>query len=295
MKSARLKKPDIFNFKESLWFLDRGFDDCLHEVDKNSVTKAISYNDQILLFNISEHDDQLILKWINDSGSIDGLEIIKNFTSVWLDLERNLTEFYRLGKKDEVLSQLIQNYSGLRLITIPDLFEAICWCIIGQQINLSFAHKMKTGLVEKYGGHIEYQGKNYYTFPKPLDLVDVKVNDLKSLQFSRQKADYVLNTAKIFVSDQKKFEEIGHLEHTSEMIKELCKLRGVGEWTANYVCMKTFKRMDAITYGDAGLLNGLKNLQNLESKPDRQTIDSFFRKFPGWESYVVFYIWRSLS
>lgn len=40
------------------------------------------------------------------------------------------------------------SYKGVRFIGIPDIFEAICWAIIGQHINLKFAYTLKRRLVE---------------------------------------------------------------------------------------------------------------------------------------------------
>ena len=37
----------------------------------------------------------------------------------------------------------IEQYYGLRTLGIPDLFEALSWGIIGQQINLTYAYTLK--------------------------------------------------------------------------------------------------------------------------------------------------------
>ena len=51
-----------------------------------------------------------------------------------------------MAENDQILKPLVKKYSGLRLIGIPDLFEAIAWAIIGQQINLTFAYTLKSDL-----------------------------------------------------------------------------------------------------------------------------------------------------
>src|SRR5699024_12561498 len=58
----------------------------------------------------------------------DELKKVGRFVSLWFDLERNLKPFYQLLNQDERLSYMVERYHGLRLMGIPDLFEAMCWC-----------------------------------------------------------------------------------------------------------------------------------------------------------------------
>jgi len=59
---------------------------------------------------------------------------------VWdmFDLGTDLTAFYELKENDSIINLLINKYKGLRIVKINDMFETICWAIIGQQINLKF-------------------------------------------------------------------------------------------------------------------------------------------------------------
>jgi 3-methyladenine DNA glycosylase/8-oxoguanine DNA glycosylase len=80
-----------------------------------------------------------------------------------------------------------------------------------------------------------------------------------------------------------------------EQVKLLTAIRGIGVWTANYALMKTLKQLQAIPYGDVGLLNALLNHGLIKDKKDTAGIEQLFRRFKGWESYLVFYLWRSLA
>jgi DNA-3-methyladenine glycosylase II len=44
----------------------------------------------------------------------------------------------------------------------------------------------------------------------------------------------------------------------------LMNVKGVGNWTANYALMKTFRYPDAFPLEDAGLHNAIKNLKGNE-------------------------------
>lgn len=75
----------------------------------------------------------------------------------------------------------------------------------------------------------------------------------------------------------------------------LMSVKGIGIWTANYALMKSLKEQSSIPYGDAGLLQALLIHNIITDKKDGLQIRNFFQEMRGWESYVVFYLWRSLA
>jgi DNA-3-methyladenine glycosylase II len=291
--SFSIATPGNFSFKECLWFLDRGFDDCLHKVQGGSVTKLLRIgNHGHSLLRISESNGAL---WVDQlSGKAPESEITSYITE-WFDFGRDVDPLKTIASRDTHLHQLIEKYWGLRLISIPDLFEVLCWSIIGQQINLTFAYKLKRSLVEAVGESETYKGELYHVFPTPAQVLQLSFEDLKAMQYSTQKARYLHIVADAFLSGDLSVEKLSLMGSTPEKLKCLMSLKGVGEWTANYVAMKCLRRPDAITYGDAGLLNGFKYLKGMDRKPTRRELEVFFEQFPGWEAYIVFYIWRSLA
>ncbi len=291
MNPILLPVPSQFSFQECLWFLDRNYDDCLHEVRENSVLKLLSINEILTLIEIKQFDKYLQIEVL--LGEYDE-EKIRQFVTEWFDLERDLSPFYNLLAQDQDLKYMTSSYYGLRLLGIPDLFEALCWSIIGQQINLHFAYKLKRRLTETYGEKICHQQVDFYIFPKVEMIASLTVEELKNLQFSTRKAGYLIEIARHFsegLLSKKMLESLS----TDEAIKKLVSIRGIGEWTANYALMKSLKRLECITYGDVGLYNALNSLKNFPKKPLRKDLESFFHTFKNWEAYTVFYLWRSLA
>jgi DNA-3-methyladenine glycosylase II len=99
------------------------------------------------------------------SDQIDEEPIVKKHIADWFDIGLDLSPFYTLLAKDPRLAFMANAYHGLRLVGIPDMFEAICWAITGQQINLTFAYKLKRRLVERYGRRLDFGGHAYFLFP----------------------------------------------------------------------------------------------------------------------------------
>ena len=74
----------------------------------------------------------------------------------------------------------------------------------------------------------------------------------------------------------------------------MTKIRGIGPWTANYVLMRCLRLGDAFPMADIGLLNGIKQIENLETKPDKERLLSLQKDWGSWSAYATFYIWRLL-
>src|SRR5579859_2256438 len=292
--------PPHFSYPECRWYLDRNYDDCMHTVTDGKVIKAIRVDDQPVLFRISADDMRLRVEIIGggDGKSRDNgkkvLDHLEAYVRRWFDLEKDLRPFYDLLSRDKKMAYMPGEFRGLRLMGIVDLFEALCWSIIGQQINLRFAFTLKRRLVERYGRSIQHEGAAHYLFPDFETLAEAEIADLRGMQFSESKAKYLTGLAGIFANGELSREILEELPDFESRQKALMKHKGIGIWTANYCLMKTLRDPSCIPYGDTGLLTALANHGIIRERTEREKIDRFFRKYAGWESYMAFYLWRSL-
>jgi len=287
--------PALFSFQECIWFLNRNYDDCLHVIEGDVIFKAIEIEGIAILFSVKESGNFLEVEIITGEAGRKERDYLTAYVREWFDMERNVQPFYDLLIKDQRLAYMADEYKGLRLIGISNLFEAICWCIIGQQINLSFAYKVKRRLVEQYGSQIAYQGNSYYIFPTADVLASASVEDLKAMQFSEKKAVYTIGIARAFLEGRLDKEKIASLPNLAARKKALTDHKGIGVWTANYALMKSLKEPECIPHGDIGLLNALSYHNIINDRKEQQKIDALFSTFGGWQSYLVFYLWRSLA
>lgn len=292
--SLLIPKPKLFDFGEIVWFLDRGYDDCMHRIEENAVVKLIAVEEKPVLFRVSDATDHLTVEIYHGDSSTQTQEAVLDYVTEWFDLKLDLQPFDSLLKADKALAPMAIHYQGLRLVSIPDLFEALAWSIIGQQINLSFAFRLKRRLVETFGTALTYEGISYHAFPTPAQLANVSVADLLPYQFSARKAEYLIGIANLF-AEGKLSKALLQTMSTETMLTTLTQIRGIGEWTAQYALMKSLRVPTSIPYGDAGLHNALKNLKGWQEKPTREQVNQFFKPFASWESYLSFYLWRSLS
>ncbi len=294
--SLLLDLPALFDFEECLWFLHRNYDECLYQVRKGHVIRALRFPTGPVIIKIERVTQHLQISILHPKKTNQIVKTkVRQFVREWFDLKRDIAPFYNMVREHRDLRHLVTTYSGLRMMRIPDMFEAICWCIIGQQINLTFAYSLKRRLVENYGTFLPLNGENLWMFPTPNQLLLAREEDLKRLQFSRQKINYLLEAARAMVEGTLSRQTCEQYPSLDEQLAYLQAFKGIGPWTSNYVAMKCLGDASAVPWGDAGLLSALEKYRLIKDRSDRKGLRRLFRAFTGYESYLVLYLWRSLS
>ncbi|NRD77351.1 DNA-3-methyladenine glycosylase 2 family protein [Bacillus sp. BRMEA1] len=289
-----LNLPKEFNFEECLIFLGRSDQEVLHQTKEGSLYKLIKVNESLILCKIGSTDPTIKVEFPINAPSIDCRKKVAEYIWEWFDLDQELVGFYQMASQDKVLKTLAQKYDGLRIMCIPDLFEALVWAIMGQQINLTFAYTLKKRFVEQYGESLTFEGETFWLFPSFEKIASIHVDDLRKLQFTTRKAEYIIDIAKAMTSGELTKELLLQKKDGQQIQKTLMRIRGIGAWTADYVMMKCLHYTSSFPITDVGLHHALKNLLDLERKPTIDEIKEYAAGWEGWQAYATFYLWRSL-
>ena len=293
MKSLRIPPPHEFSYELALNFLKRSPRELLHKVIDDRIEKAIRINGAVIVFSIRYEKDELLVEFLNTKVTVAQATEVVKYIREWLDLDTDLKPFYAMCQKDKLLKGLVKNFYGYRIVGQPDLFESIVWAVLGQQINVQFAYTLKQKFVERYGEALTLKEETYYLFPAPAVVAQLTEAQLLALQFSRQKAAYTINIAKAFAEGVVSKEMLVGLS-LKEAKDHLMEIKGIGNWTANYALMKTFRHADAFPLEDAGIHNAIRNLKKLTKKPSLEEVKKVYKKYKGWEAYATLYLWKSL-
>jgi DNA-3-methyladenine glycosylase II len=280
-----------FSFQEILNFLLGMPAEPLFTVTKTSVTRALNIEGEKALFSVSAHKDNLEIIFLTPSSQLTQSRI-QAFVTEWLDLDRDLTPFYQLAQQDPLLKEPASQHQGLRLVGIPDLFEALSWAIVGQQVNMTFAQAQKRRLAENFGDYLDYQGQHFLIFPGPEKIAPLEPQELLPLQISQRKGEYLIRVARAMQAGNLSKERLRKLAPEA-MERELLAHRGIGPWTANYVMMKTLRVQSAFPVDDVGLQNAIGAALG-KGKPQREEVLALGQAWSGWEAYATYYLWRTL-
>jgi len=288
--------PENFDMNANLGYLTREKNECMYEIENDIIIKVIAIGEMQSLVQISVIDNQqMVVQFLNDSRPIEKWERqeIVTYIQEWFDLDNDLTPFYEMANTDPLLKIPAQKYSGLRVIGIPDLFEALCWGVLGQQINLAFAYTLKRQFVESFGDSIEWNGKKYWIFPPYERIAQLTPTDLAAIKMTVKKSEYIIGIARLMANGDLSKEQLKKMDF-KEAEKSLIKIRGIGPWTANYVLMRCLRFQTAFPIDDVGLINSIKSLRNMNRKPTKEEILELSEPWKNWESYATFYLWRVL-
>ncbi len=219
-------------------------------------------------------------------------KVVEQFLATWWDLDRNMQPFYDQFTDDSLLRSSITWNRGARIVGFPDLFEALVVGILGQQVNVKFAYTLKQRLTEAYGEALDWNGATWWRFPTYDAVLGADPDTLRQMQISKPKAEYILGAAEAMAEGRLLTQSLKGLPFPQQM-DVLTSLRGIGNWTAQYVCMKCLHSIEAFPAGDAGLQNAAKSLLGMDRKPTVEELDELASAWKGWEAYATWFLWMS--
>ena len=204
-----------------------------------------------------------------------------------LGLDEDAAAFARLATRLG-LARLVKGRRELRISRTPSVFDGILWSIIGQQINFQFACLLKRRLVERAGTALQ---DGLYAPPTPAAVAALEPGDLLPLQFSRQKADYVIQTARLIAGGKLDLAALRTMSATRAE-RTLLAVRGLGPWSVNYLMMRALGFADCVPLGDTGVTSGLQALLELEIRPDIDATRRLMAVFSPYRSLATAHLWQ---
>jgi DNA-3-methyladenine glycosylase II len=289
-----IKPPQAFSFEECLVFLNRSDQEILHQIVDGVIYKFIKAEKEFMLLKISYTPHSIQVEFPLSSPSESARKAAAAYVWEWFDMGQDLPSFYEAACRCDIMKRLVHKYDGLRMVCMPDLFEALIWAIIGQQINLTFAYTLKKRFVEHFGECLAFEGSEFWLFPSFERIAVIDIEDLKKLQFTNRKAEYIIGVAKAMSVGKITKGSLQQKNDYQQAKQALMAIRGVGAWTADYVLMKCLHYNCAFPIADVGLHNALKQQMGLERKPTIEEINHIATNWQDWQAYATFYLWRSL-
>lgn len=204
-------------------------------------------------------------------------------------MDLNLSTFYEFVSGIPQLTHFPKAQYGLRPILKDSLVEALCLAIMDQQVNVAFAARLKHRVLEAYGHCYNADNLDLWLFPHAETLAALDEHALTSLQFTRQRSSFVIGLARTFLTNP----SLGKMSGDSEdVVKQLCKLRGIGPWTAEYAVINGIGLMNSIPAADIGLMRMIQKVYILQNRPDAEQVRQIGMNWSPWKGLVTFYLWH---
>jgi DNA-3-methyladenine glycosylase II len=189
--------------------------------------------------------------------------------------------FYRVAQGDPVLGSLVPRLRGLRPTLAPEPFEMLVGSVCAQQVNLPFAFAVKARIVRRFGTAVEVGGQSVYGFPEPAQLARARVAELRRMQLTTRKSEYIVGLACRVASGALDLAALAARSNV-DVIETLTAVRGLGRWTAEWFLARHLGRGDVCAAGDLAVRRAFEHFYNRARPLDEAAVR---RRAAGWGPY----------
>jgi AraC family transcriptional regulator of adaptative response / DNA-3-methyladenine glycosylase II len=183
---------------------------------------------------------------------------------------------------EERLADLVRRRPGLRVAGAFCGFELALRAVLGQQVSVRAANTLAGRLAAAFGEPIETPFAALSRLsPTPEKLADASQGQVTRLGITSARADCLRSLARR-VADGTLRLEPAHVPHAT--VAGLLAVRGIGEWTAQYIAMRALGWPDAFPHGDLGLRKALG------ARTARHTLEASEAWRP-WRAYAAMHLW----
>lgn len=279
-----LKNPKTFELKD---IFECGQCFRWNEQEEESYTGIWKEN----VVNVKKEGQDYVFSGICKNGNLEE-EIYTYF-----DLDRDYEKIKKeLSKKDTYMKTSIQYGKGIRILN-QDLWETIISFIISANNNIPRIKGIIERLSKSYGKKIEWNGKEYYTFPTPEELKDVTVKAYRELGLGFRDIR-IYETTKMILERKVDLKELEENPNTMEVREKLLTLSGVGPKVADCILLfSNLKRLEVfpIDVWVRRVMNDLYIQNEDETKVNKKQIEMLakekFGDLAGLAQQYLFY-WR---
>ena len=280
-----------YDWDSLLYFLKMREVKDMEIITDKTYTRAISIQGKNETFEgyikVENKEDKNALKVGVSYGLIKILSVVLNKVKNLFDLTSNPEIIYdNIKSLNEIKPNLCK--IGTRVPGAINVFEIAVRAVLGQLVSIKTACTLVKRFVEKFGKKINtgIDGISI-AFPEPKAILDTEnaVEEMKSTGIHYAKGNAILELAKYYNKIGNDYSQLADIQ---EEIVKLKAIKGIGNWTANYIAMRAMNYTDSFLATDYGVVKALEPIKPKEIK-------KISEKWSPWRSYITVNIWNSLD
>ena len=181
-----------------------------------------------------------------------------------------------LKQNDPKLGEIIELIKPQYNKKKEDALTTLIKIIIGQQLSSSAAKTIVRRVEDRL---------NKKTF-NPKDIETISNEDLRSCGISNAKISYIKGLSEISLKEPTYFENLKQ-NNEEEILQQLCKIRGIGIWTASIFAMSSLHYDNIFPYGDVTLIKAIKNIYG-----ENILIENVISNWSPYKSFGCRILWQ---
>jgi AraC family transcriptional regulator of adaptative response / DNA-3-methyladenine glycosylase II len=279
----RLPYRPPYDWESLLEFLARRAIPGVEEVVLGSYRRTFALGGQHGILEVRhEKSAQALEARIRFSEPVSLLPIVTRLRAMF-DLAADTSAIARHFRHDLLLGRLVKKYPGLRVPGAWDGFELAVRAILGQQVSVAAASTLAGRLAHRLGERLSVSDPGGLTlvFPTADAVADAALPGMPQVR-----ARAIRSLARAVVGGRVTL--FGTEEAT---LKSLGRIRGIGDWTAQYIAMRALRQPDAFPASDLVLLRTAGEGSPLTDTALRNRAEGW----RPWRAYAAVYLWRAAA
>lgn len=183
-----------------------------------------------------------------------------------------------LRTRDKKLGAAIDLIGSIRRQVTPDPFHALCNAIVGQQISTKAQITIWRRLQDSF------------TPFTPEKIANIAPEELQSCGISQRKALYISSIAKEAARGVLDLESL-KTATDQEIYERLCRIKGIGLWTAEMVLIFSLQRPNILSKNDLAIQRGLCLLYRHRAITPA-LFTRYYRRYTPYASVASLYLWE---
>jgi AraC family transcriptional regulator of adaptative response / DNA-3-methyladenine glycosylase II len=277
-----------FDWDRMLEFFSARATPGVEHVQDGRYLRAISIGDVRGIVDVYTAGDHLLLS-LHGTGTNVLFSIVQRVRGMF-DLDASTHDISQVLSGDAMLRRLLKKNPGVRVPGSWDGFELTVRAILGQQVSVRAATTLAGRIADRYGERIDIPVAGLVDapdrlFPEAKKLVRAR---LESLGIIGSRAQTIRSLSRAVVDGKLSFDAA---ERPDSLCSSLKEIKGIGDWTAEYVAMRAMKDPDAFPASDLGLLRAFDKPGARRMRP-RELINRAEAWRP-WRAYAALLLWGS--
>ncbi len=279
-----------FEFNSLLQFFAGRAIPGVETVSEGRYLRSVTIDGANSIIDLKDSGENISLT-VHGAGTRSLLPIIQRVRGMF-DLDASPGDVSSVLFRDRHLRPLLETQAGIRVPGVWDGFELVVRAILGQQISVAAATTLSGRLARRYGEPlgvavpgIPGDSAPQLIFPSADKLRRARLGDLGIIQ---SRADTIRRVAKGVAEGQISFDPA---QDTVDFCRSLIVIKGIGEWTAQYVAMRVLKDPDAFPHSDLGLLRAFDAAGRKRMKPTELKVRA--EAWRPWRAYAALLLWSS--
>lgn len=208
------------------------------------------------------------------------------------DLDANPAHIDTHLGADPFLAGSVRTHPGLRVPGGWDPFELAVRAVLGQQISVAGATTIAGRLAARFGGSIETPFAALTRLaPTPQAIAAASVDEIAAVGLTRARAQTLRDLAAATLHGELDFQPGADINGATAALR---RVRGIGEWTAQYVAMRALRFPDAFPSADLGLRKAL-TLPVQSALIGEKELLARAGVWRPWRAYAALHLWKSLE